>query len=79
MLFPATLMHATNVGVCKNSEEYGLSQNMVKMKCLYVDAPNNKMQMAITINGQAVEAVEEFNYVGLYIANQGDCAKEIRR
>lgn len=37
------------------------------------------MQADITINGQAVEAADECNYLGLHISIQGGCSKESRR
>lgn len=51
------------------SKKYDLSLTVPKTKRMLVDTINkNMMQVVIMIHGQAVEAVDQFNYRGLYLA-----------
>ena len=60
------------------SEKRGLLLNTKKTKVMVVDE-NWKEDNTFMIDGNNLEVVQHFEYLGSYINNKGDCSEEIRR
>ena len=56
------------------SERYGLVINADKTKMMSVKPPD---LVEVTLDSEALERVDTFNYLGAYINNTGGCTKEI--
>ena len=63
--------------VVKKSEENGLFLNVRKTKILILR--NNKVVGNVNINGEKLEQVEHFTYLGSEVTEQCDSEKDIRR
>ena len=59
----------------ENAERTGLRVNVGKCKVMRVTARNNE---PITVNGLALEDVEEFNYLGATVGKQGGGEEDIK-
>ena len=63
--------------VRQNSEEKGLSMNVEKMNTMRV-CHNETPDVRIVVNGQILEQVEKFKYLGQWIIGDGRCECEIK-
>ena len=53
--------------------------NVDKTKVMLMDKNNNEEEFEITLEGETVEVVKEFKYLGSLVTNNYDDTKEIRR
>lgn len=60
----------------KSGQDFGLFINMDKTKVMVMGETS---EVDIQINGQKLECVEQFVYLGSLITKDNDCSKEIRR
>ena len=65
--------------VGRYSEEKGLRINIRKTKVMKVSKTANGRPLQIYINGDQIETVEKFAYLGSIITNDGRCENEIKR
>lgn len=65
--------------VNRKSEEMGLRINVKKTKCMIVSKNKTKRNITITVNGEKIEQVDEFVYLGALITTDGRCEAELRR
>ena len=63
--------------VRQNSEEKGLSMNVKKMKMIVV-CQDDTLDVRIVLNGQVLEQVKKFRYLGQWITDDGRCECEIK-
>ena len=63
--------------VRQNSEEKGLSMNVKKTKTMVV-CLNETPDVRIVINGQVLEQVKKYKYLGQWITDDGRCECEIK-
>ena len=64
----------------RTSEEYGMKINIKKTKVMRISREaKGEKNMKITINGEEVEQVTEFCYLGSLISEDAKCHKEIRK
>ena len=63
--------------VRQNSEEKGLSMNVKKTKTMVV-CRDQTPDVRKTINGQVLEQVKKFKYLGQWITDDGRCVCEIK-
>ena len=61
----------------QNSEEKGLSMNGIKTKTMVV-CRDETPDVRIVVNGQVLEQVKKFKYLGQWITDDGRCECEIR-
>lgn len=60
------------------SEDQGLSLNIKKTECMVVSKSKEQRICNITLNCQKIKQVQQFNYLGSLITEDGRCEKEIR-
>ena len=60
----------------RSGEEFGLFINIDKTKVMVMGETS---QVDIQINGQKIECVDQFVYLGSLITKDNDCSKEVRR
>ena len=58
------------------SEAKGLKLNVTKTKYMIVGDASNS---SLSVDGQEVEKISDFNFLGAVITNEGGCSIEIRR
>lgn len=58
------------------SEATGLLLNTKKTKVMAI---GERSPTPLTVNGEAIDEVKEFNFLGAYITSDGGCGKEINR
>ena len=58
--------------VRQNSEEKGISMNVTKIKTMVVCC-NETSDMRIVVNGQVIEQVKKFKYLGQWITDDSRC------
>ena len=58
--------------VRQDSKEKGLSMNVKKMKTMMVCC-NETPDVRIVVNGQVLEQVKKFKYLGQWITDDGRC------
>ena len=63
--------------VRQNSEEKGLSMNVKKTKTMVV-CRDETLDVRIVVNGQVLEQVKKFRYLGQWITDDGRCKCEIK-
>ena len=63
--------------VRQNSEEKGLSMNVKKTKTMVVCCDETTV-VRIVVNGQVVEQVKKFKYLGQWITDDDRCECEIK-
>ena len=63
--------------VRQNSEKKGLSMDVIKTKMMVV-CRDETPDVRIVINGQVLEQVKKFKYLGQWITNDGRCECEIK-
>lgn len=64
----------------RTSEEYGMKINIKKTKVMRISREaKGEKNMKITINGEEVEQVTEFCYLGSLISEDAKCHKEIKK
>jgi hypothetical protein len=63
--------------VRQNSEEKGLSMNVKKTKTMVV-CRDETPDVRIVVNGQVLEQVKKFKYLGQWITDDGGCECEIK-
>ena len=68
-----TLLHS----VKEYSDDKGLKLNVKKTKIK--DIKRCHTSSKIEVNGETVENVKQFEYLGAMIMRDGDCAKEVKR
>ena len=62
------------------SKEYGMKINTRKTKVMKISREaNGEKNMKITINGEVIEQVTEFCYLGSLISEDAKCHKEIKK
>ena len=61
----------------ESSERFGLHINEGKTKAMVIG--KNKDKMEIKINGQEIECVDKFVYLGSLITNDNSCSQEVKR
>ena len=61
----------------RNSENHNLYLNIAKTKIMHID--KTTMEREIYVNEERLEVVENFEYLGSLITNNGDTLKEIKR
>ncbi len=61
------------------SEERGLMLNTKKTKVMVVDEDQSEMDNGFSLDGDAIEVVESFEFLGSVIYIRGDCSQEIKR
>ena len=64
--------------VNKTTTEYGMKINNKKTKVMKISRVEEK-NMKITINGEKIEQVTEFCYLGSLISDDAKCHKEIKK
>ena len=60
------------------SEGKGLKLNATKTKVMVISKANENIRVNIRLNGEELEQVERFKYLGSYITRDGRCEEEIR-
>ena len=60
----------------RNSENHNLYLNVAKTKIMHTD--KTTMEREIYVNEERLEVVENFEYLGSLITNNGDTMKEIK-
>ena len=63
--------------VRRNIEEMGLSMNVKKTKTMVV-CRDETPDVRIVVNGQVLEQVKKFKYLGQWITDDGRCECEIK-
>jgi hypothetical protein len=62
------------------SNNFGLSLNIKKTKTIMINRENDQnIQVNIMINGESLESVQEYVYLGHTITSDGKCETEIRK
>ena len=74
----ADLQNLLNV-VREKSTEYGLNMNVKKTKVMVISKKDTIPRAHILLNGQCLDQVNQFTYLGQLITNDGYCDTEIRR
>ena len=62
----------------EESERTNMRINTKKTKIM-VASRKDRLETDITLQGDSVEQVNEFKFLGAYKTNNGDCTKEIKR
>ena len=57
----------------------GLSLNAKKSECMNISKNKHPSPCKVHIDGQPIQQVERFNYVGFTITSNGRCDEEIRK
>ena len=65
-------------GLNETGKRYGMKININKTKVMRITHLANK-SMKIIIDGNEIEAVQEFKYLGSVICDNGRCEPEIRK
>ena len=65
--------------VCEISAEYGLRMNTKKTKVMVVTRSEEQKAIKITVNGEELEQVKQFKYLGQLITENGKCDVEVKR
>ena len=63
----------------RESEEYGLSVNTKKTKCMVISKQKAGPECKLYLGEEQIEQVTEFNYLGSMLTSDGRCRKDIRR
>jgi len=63
--------------VSRVTQEYGMKVNVKKTKAMCISC-QGKSKVKIYIDGQLLEQVQQFRYLGSLITEDGYCDKEIR-
>ena len=63
----------------ETSAEYGLRMNVKKTKVMLVKRGTEKKCVKITVNGEELEQVAKFKYLGQLITEDGRCEVEVKR
>ena len=65
--------------VKEKSENLGLYMNVSKTKTMLVNKVGEERNIAIDVDGQELEQVRDFKYLGQIITDDGRCDKEVKR
>ena len=65
--------------VKEKSENLGLYMNVSKTKTMLVNKAGEGRNIAIDVDGQELEQVRDFKYLGQIITDDGRCDKEVKR
>jgi hypothetical protein len=60
-----------------NSEKFGLFLNVAKTKVMIINQKDENAD--VKAGNQTIEVVDQFNFLGSMISNQGGCSVEIKR
>ena len=60
-------------------ENLGLYMNVSKTKTMMVNKAGEERNIAVEVDGQVLEQVRDFRYLGQIIADGGRCDKEVNR
>ena len=74
----ARLQEIVNV-VKERSEELGLYMNVSKTKSMRVNKAGEERKVQTVVDGQDLDQVRDFKYLGQLITDDGKCDKEIKR
>ena len=72
------LQNLLNV-IREKSTEYGLNMNVKKTKVMVISKKDTVPRAHILLNGQCLDQVNQFTYLGQLITDNGYCDTEIRR
>ena len=72
-------LHQLIHSVKDHSENKGLFLNITIKKTKIVDTDRCKKTSDITVDGETVECLENFEYIGSKIEGNGKCSNEIKR
>ena len=65
--------------VKEQSENLGLYMNMSETKTMKVNKAGEERNIAIDVDGQELEQIRDFRYLGQIITDDGRCDKEVER
>ena len=75
---PAKLQRLLDV-VVEESKKKGLSINRKKTFCMTISKDNMNVQYSLKINGESIQHVNKFNYLGSLITSDGRSSAEVKK